>query len=412
MGPMALFDKSFIQSLSENESVWFDHFFLTNVCPLFYVETLADLEKPTKSRSARQEVAIIARKYPETQSGPCAYHQDLVVGDLLGQYVPMTGQVPLATSRLVEVHGEVGAVSEDSPVADAFQRWQRQESLQIERLYASAWRKSLGSAGRGYVTSVLWPLGLDAERCKTLEAAKRLADSVMSDNERARALLDIALSLPDIREHDRLRIAQRWSAAGSPPLARHAPYAAFVLGVDVFFALALAASLISGERPSNRVDIAYLYYLPFCVLFVSSDKLHRSCAPLFLREDQEFVWGGDLKKDLGSIDVHYQGLPVEVRERGIWAFASYPPQEGRSLVASLWDRHLPGWRQTGADKPPKRGSGPAAVLDRVRSMRQSPTISHGEVTLDPRDVRGVVVQHRVRRVKGSWYQVPRDHPPD
>ena len=43
MGPITLFDKSFLQSLKIDESVWFDHFFLTNVCPLFYGETLGGL---------------------------------------------------------------------------------------------------------------------------------------------------------------------------------------------------------------------------------------------------------------------------------------------------------------------------------------------------------------------------------
>lgn len=45
MGPTVLFDKSFLQSLSIDESVLFDHFFIPIVCPMFYVETLADLKK-------------------------------------------------------------------------------------------------------------------------------------------------------------------------------------------------------------------------------------------------------------------------------------------------------------------------------------------------------------------------------
>ena len=66
MGPIALFDKSFLQSLSLDESVWFAHFFMPVVCPLFYVETLADLEKAVRAgRTPEQEVGIIARKFPE-----------------------------------------------------------------------------------------------------------------------------------------------------------------------------------------------------------------------------------------------------------------------------------------------------------------------------------------------------------
>ena len=109
MGPITLFDKSFLQSLSLDESVWFDHFFLTNVCPLFYVETMADLEKsPQKGRTAEDEVRIIAEKFPEMHGMPCAHHTELCTTNLLGRGVPMTGQVPLAGAQLVKTDGNGG----------------------------------------------------------------------------------------------------------------------------------------------------------------------------------------------------------------------------------------------------------------------------------------------------------------
>ena len=68
-----------------------------------------------------------------------------------------------------------------------------------------------------------------------------------------------------------------------------APYAAHVLTVELFFYLALSAGLISGDRPSNKIDIAYLYYLPFCMVFVSNDNLHAKTVPLFTDENRIFV---------------------------------------------------------------------------------------------------------------------------
>ena len=63
MGPIIIFDKSTLQSLSVDEAVWFDNYFLTNLCPLFYIETLADLEKGVRNgRTPEQEVQIIADK--------------------------------------------------------------------------------------------------------------------------------------------------------------------------------------------------------------------------------------------------------------------------------------------------------------------------------------------------------------
>jgi hypothetical protein len=57
------------------------------------------------------------------------------------------------------------------------------------------------------------------------------------------------------------------------------------------------------------VDIAYLYYLPFCMVFASSDNLHKRVVPLFLRPDQSFVEGPDLKADLKKIDEHTRSFP-------------------------------------------------------------------------------------------------------
>lgn len=86
MGPITLFDKSFLQSLSLDESVWFDHFFFPNICPLFYIETLADLTKigRTPERASEDEVAIIAAKTPDLSGGPCIHHQTLCLARVDG----------------------------------------------------------------------------------------------------------------------------------------------------------------------------------------------------------------------------------------------------------------------------------------------------------------------------------------
>ena len=144
MGPITLFDKSFLQSLSLDESVWFDHFFLTNVAPIFYIETLADLNKPAREgRTPEQEVSIIADKFPDMHGNPCSHHTDLCISNLLGHSVPMTGQIPLSQGRLVRNARGPGAVFQQSSESEAFSRWQKNEFLEVERLYARSWRIAL-----------------------------------------------------------------------------------------------------------------------------------------------------------------------------------------------------------------------------------------------------------------------------
>src|SRR5436305_13226032 len=109
MGPIALFDKSFLHSVSLDEAVFFDHFFIPVISPLFYVETLADLEKHVRQgRTPEQEVGIIADKVPEMSGWPCAFHIDLAAHSLVGANVPIDGRVPTSGGRPVRVEGKSG----------------------------------------------------------------------------------------------------------------------------------------------------------------------------------------------------------------------------------------------------------------------------------------------------------------
>ena len=49
MGPILIFDKSTLQGLNPDEAVWLDNFFISNITPLFYTETLADLTKEMRN---------------------------------------------------------------------------------------------------------------------------------------------------------------------------------------------------------------------------------------------------------------------------------------------------------------------------------------------------------------------------
>ena len=102
-GPIALFDKSFLQSLSVDESVFFDHFFLSVICPLFYVETLADLEKAIRQgRTPEQEVGMAAQKFTEMSGHPCVRHQQLCLGDLFGNSIPLEGRISKGAQRTTD----------------------------------------------------------------------------------------------------------------------------------------------------------------------------------------------------------------------------------------------------------------------------------------------------------------------
>ena len=131
VGPIALFDKSFLQSISTDEAVWFDHFFSPVVCPVFYVETLGDLAKePTKRGPPEVIVRDIANKFPEWGGSPCGFHIDLAINDLLGNHIEMRYQIPRPGGRSVKS----GVVFDQTPEEEAFQRWRKGEFHEVEQL--------------------------------------------------------------------------------------------------------------------------------------------------------------------------------------------------------------------------------------------------------------------------------------
>jgi hypothetical protein len=131
-----------------------------------------------------------------------------------------------------------------------------------------------------------------------------------------------------------------------------APFAARCFRVDLIADFAIAYGLVKKPlEAKNRIDLQYLYYLPFCDVFASHDVFHRTIAPYLIRDDQSFVPGDELKQDLKRIDAHFMALPEDVKRTGTMNYAGYPPRDPTLLTYKLWDKHVGrGW-QHHADNP-------------------------------------------------------------
>ena len=280
--------------------------------------------------------------------------------------------------------------------------------MEVERQFAQTWRSALSNLDLLAIAAGIRAIVIGAEKCKSLDQAKSMADTIVCTKERPVDLLKLAVLFLGIPSQFERTILEKWSVAGYPPLSVYAPFAAHVLTVEFFFQIALGAHLISTERPSNRVDIAYLFYFPFCMVFVSSDKLHRRCAPLFLRSNQDFVWGEDLKADLKQLNDHYLKLPESEKEKGIMRFASNPPETGDYLVGKLWDRHLRSWRSKSPDPLRRDPEKEKELVEHLKKFSEAPTLPPGEVDFYPDDAEMLSIHRLVRRRKGSWWQVPKD----
>lgn len=408
MGPITLFDKSFLQSLNLDEAIWFDNFFLTNISPLFFAETLADLEKAVQAgRTPEQEVGIIASKTPEMNSSPSLFHISICIDNLLGYEVPMDGRIVRVGGRPVRTTRQSGVVFEESQEAQAFARWQDGEFLEVERKFAKEWRAMLSALSFDKALKNLNRVGIAPGRCQSLEEAKQIAQNFVLGGGDSFGKMNLSLVLLCVPSCFHEQIFKRWKILGYKPMRTFAPYAAFVLTVDVFFYIAAAANLISAERVTNKIDLAYLFYLPFCNVFTSSDKIHRRCTPLFLREDQQFVWGFELKDDLKQLNKHYNKLPQLEKEKGLYAIAGNPPKEGNFLVSNLWDRFFPNWRKEADISMPHSKNLTNTVVGQTEEFTKAKTLNPEEVDFDVQSPDSTIVTRKVKQKRGEWWQLPK-----
>jgi hypothetical protein len=216
-GPITIFDKSALQSLSMDESVWLDAFFLVNIVPLFYVETLADLEKEVaEGKSPEDLVGMLAAKTPPN-AAPNAHHRSLILAELTGWNVPMDGRVPIAGGNLMRgPEGEIGIHVDEFDEAVALARWENHEFLEIERQIAKRWRAELVDHDRDRTIGILRNILPAGERIADMPALKLAIDAFCATAEKETATL--ALDMLGVPAQSRQSILARWEAAGRPPL--------------------------------------------------------------------------------------------------------------------------------------------------------------------------------------------------
>ncbi|MQV31042.1 hypothetical protein GHK01_31780 [Sinorhizobium meliloti] len=411
MGPTTLFDKSFIEMLNIDEAPLFDLLFSCVISPIFFVEVLADLEKGEPGTRTREKVvADVANKTPVAHSYPNVSHAALCLNELLGAPVEMREVPAVFGGRPVLHKGKLALVSEESAEAKAFGRWQQEKFEDVERDFAVSWRAQLKAFDNDALATLAKQQLMIEDSPKTLEQAFDIAKAVLNREGQNFLNLKLGYSFLGLEANMWRFVEDRWKELGRRPVTDHAPYFAHCLLVDIFVNVAMQKKLISPDRPSNRTDMAYLYYLPFAKLFVSNDKLHLRTAPLFLKPSQKLVRGSDLKADLKLLVEHYSSLPDDELEKGLFKVASRPPDNDKFLTTRLW-------RECGLDtSPPQPLKHDPALYQRISqdikelSARASvigtrPTRFRRKDLKDPDHH---LIQRFVPRKWGRWTIIPQD----
>ena len=362
----------------------------------------------SRGRTAEQVVGNIAEKSPQLSGAPNVHHSELLLANLLGQPVSMSNRPIIAGGRPVESGGKKGVNIDISPEAKAFNRWQDGEYQKIERDFAKAWRTNIKSMTFESSANYAQKLGIDISVCKNMQDAFSAASQLVTKIGKPYDLIAFIVHTLGISREYHQEFVQRYQVSGFPPLIQYAPYAAHVIKVEVFFHICVSRGFISADRPSNKIDIAYLHYLPFCNVFISGDKLHRSTADLFLGKNQRFIWGPELKEDLKKLNDYYLKLPQETKDRGVISFASKPPIEEKFLTAELWDILSTSWRNKSENIAPVSEEVNEKLLQHIKGFIDALTLPADQMPDPTEELDSLTIQRSIRRKRGSWYQVPKD----
>src|SRR6266851_3478426 len=409
LGPSLIFDKSSLESLNLDEAVLMDNFYMSTITPLFFVECLADLEKKISSNSTPEQlVGSLADRTPDSQAYPNVHHMEILKGELSRQFDMKTtyGRVAMAGGERVQLGDQKGVVYRRSPEREALERWTERHFLEVERNIAKNWRRALTRINFDAMVRAVMSQLAHYRKPKSVEDAKQIADTVIDylDPEwLIRFGLDL-LGVPEVTNY----VIDDWIKRRRPPLREYIPYFIFLLTINLFFCLVLPTQLLKNVKPSHQVDLAYLYYLPFCSVFTSKDNFHAQIVPLFLNENQTFVNGTEFKDELKRLNEYYSALSEGERKTGLINFAKYPPDDTSFLTTRLWDKYLPRWRDIKAK--PKEPLDPEAekkLIEELNRMSDSPALqSHDEQNSDKLDYFTVIKNVRMR--KGKWQRFSSD----
>jgi len=350
MGPIIILDKSTFQSLSYREHLFLNKHFYENNTPILCIELLGDLSKyKSNFKRGKQKVTELSKKFGG--SGPvtnCDY-RTLCVCSLLGQQIPLDGRiVPDNYTPIRSPDGTTGGIIDLGPFNKAIMRWSTGDFHGYEMIISRYWRKITKNLNLSDLSEQLEKEYVIIPRVNNKEDILPALNRIIDNTNLQSVFFSWILTQMQVDKKCYRDIKSRWSRSKKIYLEYFAPYAWYCTKVMLIFIIATRSKLI-GWKPTNLLDLQYLYYLPFCMVFASSDKLHQYLAPLLIRDDQDFVGGEELKKDLKKIANRWDVYNERQKKLLSYALGSYPFPDKESIVYKLWKSHMKSWHPDGGN---------------------------------------------------------------
>ena len=296
------------------------------VAPILMRELLSNLAKETTNREeTERRLSALAAKVGMYDSKVVVDARSIAAGSLLGDEMPMDGRIPMGGGIQVRSKdGRMGVIFDEPPEKKVLREWKYGRFTADEKEAA----KQIGK--------------IDVE--VDLNSIKDRISQNLSHFPKFSGLTDLVIwidetFLPLTDQHNHIvsaassvlapqrisEVISRWEKDGRPPFCDFSPYVYYFYRCNLIYYLGLGQDFVSpSKKQKTHLDIQYLYYLPFCMVFTSGDNFLRDMFPYFKRNDQYFLWKDDLKNDLIAIKSHWNNLNEEEKKRFRIEFGDYP----------------------------------------------------------------------------------------
>lgn len=307
MGPLLMFDKSFLQMLSVEEMDELALNFKFVITPILISEITADLRLPAGSKVLPEEVVRrLAKKMCRNNGVTNAHFRLLGLGEMTNSIprVSLIGQA-IVDSSAPNVHitdDGRGILYDGIAEQRMWKDWSEKRFSDEAFAYADTWR--------GQIPQIDVP-GIKASWDDFIQRFLRNVKSI--DDVIARIDGQIIQTTPYAEQLNLLFMIWHflemseeachfsnmlWNADLVPRVKDVFPYATSVARLAMVLCSALRLGLVT-SKPTNVLDLQYLFYAPFSMVFVSNDRIHQQLWNATVGKN-DFVWGEDMKADLRS----------------------------------------------------------------------------------------------------------------
>jgi len=362
-----LFDKSTFQSLNQDEIFFLRTYYFPVISHILIIEILADLKKSGNKTTDTDRVKELSNKLLQLNPIYSGSYYQLMEMSLMGYPVEMRGRpnVP-GGKQVVDPDGKKGIEFSQPVEEQILQRWRDGKFEEAEKISADSWRDSIKD-------NVIRPDSLPRpdflNKLKNQDDILSHIDSYLKLPQAQTEILQNILAVFAFPQEIATQVFYRYEQAKPIQISEFAPYAFFCYRIFMLFQLSTYRGLTT-PRKTDIIDLQYLYYLPFVTIFTSHDRFHKTFAPLFLRDDQQFILGNDLKSDLQSIVKLRDAVPEKERDEWMEKHKNFPPEQPDSFSYRTWKEgatpNYKDWTEEPHTRTPEEDK---ELLERLKRMK-------------------------------------------